>query len=241
MHGPTRVPSRGELPLSLGETARLLRAADPCACLFFDRTGTAGDTLEVWLDARPDVRAAAARLLRVPGGGWVTTALRPADRPADHLPYGGHDVFDELAAVSSELALHPLGGDQVDFAVAHLRGLFAIAGDRAQAIAFECWRHWSATLSPTRRVAESVEAALRAGTLPHTRPPRLAAYLTATERAVLGQRSRAALPAPYLVFTQALGTHARLALPPSVGAAAALTVRNELADRTVSALSGRSA
>lgn len=244
VHGSTQVAAA--VPTAVQDAARLVRAADPAACFFFDRVDDpAGDTVEVWLDARPDVRGEVAARLRVPGDGWLTAAGQELSRPVRHPHESERDVTDELAAVSSEFALasggHRTQDEAFRLAVWHVRGLVGLSAGDPRALAFQCWLHWSARLAPHRRVDLSAQAALRAGRVPREPHPRLRTYLARTSEAVLGQRSDAGLPADYLLFAQATATHARLGLPPDVGAAAALTVRDELADRMAPALSGRPA
>jgi hypothetical protein len=247
IHDSARTSSASaNVPAVLPAVARLVRAADPDACLFFDRVDDPiGNAVEVWLDARSEVRRDAAALLREPGDGWRASTPKLVTRAVRHPHESGRDVTDELAAVSSEFALAcgPGGDFDVAFglAVAHLRGLAGLAVGDGRALAFQWWLHFADGLSPRRRVDLPVEAAMRADDAPAEPSPPLRWYVARTAMLVHARPAGDGLPPNYLLFAQATATHHRLALPADAGAAAAHTVREEFARDSALALAGRPA
>jgi hypothetical protein len=228
------------VPPVLPRLARYVRSADPGTCLFFVRGDEpAGPAVEVWLAAGPGTRRVVADLVRPePGSPWRAAVEQDLTRPVRHPHESGRDVTDELAAVSSAFALAvlPHGGPGPDEAfelgVRHLRGIAGLLPEAARpGFLFQCWQSWSATLSPRRRAELAAEAQVRTSTVP---PSGTGArgYLEQTRRVIRHQRPGTGLPEPYLIFHQAGATHARLGVPPGWGAAAALTVRNELTGAT---------
>lgn len=241
-------PASANVPAVLPAVAGLVRAADPDACLFFDRVDDPiGSAVEVWLDARPEVCDDAAALLGEPGEGWRASAAELVTRAVRHPYECGRDVTDELAAVSSEFALACGPGAGRDFdaafglAVAHLRGLAGLAVGDGRALAFQWWLHWADELSARRRVDLPVEAAMRADDVPPEPVPHLRWYIARTAMLVHARLAGEGLPPNYLLFAQATATHQRLGLPADAGAAAAHTVREEFARDSALALAGRSA
>lgn len=229
------------LPAVMPRLAQRLRSADPDAFFFFVRAGgPGGPSIELWLDTEPEVyREVTERLHAELSGGWRLSAERDITRPVRHPHESERDVQDELAAVSSEFALTQLmhGEPEPDEAfrlgVAHLRGVTTLLpeSDRRDFL-FLCWQHWSAGLTPSSRVELSAAAGLRAATVPQEQSVAQQLYLYGTRQAIDRQRPGTVLPERYLIFSQAGATHDRLGIPPTWSAAAALTVRNELAGRS---------
>ncbi|MEU3349643.1 hypothetical protein ABZ723_32550 [Streptomyces sp. NPDC006700] len=229
------------LPSVLPRLARYVRSADPGACFFFSRADEpAGPSIALWIDSVPGVRRAALDLLRSETEApWRLAVEQGAHHKARHPEGTGRDVKDELAAVSTAFALSVLPSGRPDpdeafrLGVSHLRGIVRLLPEAARTgFLFQSWQSWSASLPPRRREELAVEADVRTATVPDTSSPSRQAYLDGTRQAVR-RGPGSGLPEPYLLFHQAGATHNRLGIPPAWGAAAALTVRNELAERAV--------
>ncbi|PJE98189.1 hypothetical protein CUT44_08555 [Streptomyces carminius] len=227
----------------LPRLARYVRSADSAACCFFSREDDAtGPSVELWLDSTPEVRRAAADLLRSePESPWRPVVEQDVPRPVHHPHESGRDVRDELAAVSTEFALSvPPGGEPgpkkaFDLGTSHLRGIVELLPEAARpGFLFQCWQSWSAGLSPWEREKLAAETDMRRAAVPHAPSKARLRYLDRTRRAIRHQRPGNGLPEPYLIFHQAGATHGRLGVPPAQGAAAALALRSELAERTAS-------
>lgn len=235
------------LPACVPRLAWHARRADDEACLFFSRADDAhGGSIDFWLDSSPRVRREAAELLRAgTGAGWRLWTDDGIARQVRHPHESGRDVADELAAVSSDFALATLsaGTSNLDAAfgqaVVHLRGIAAqLPADTRPGFLFQCWRKWSAWLPVKERVELAAGAGIRAAAVAdQTSPDQTSpgetsaaqrAYLRGSREAI-SRQGHGGLPAPYLWFAQAGATHERLAIPAAVSAAAALTVRGELA------------
>ncbi len=235
MHCPER-PSPVR-PAVMVHLARHARAADPEACFFFCRRGDSNATFDLWLEALPGARREASDLLRAEAGSsWQTYVEDDVLRLASHPQEKDRNVTDELAAVSTTFALTVRTADAADrhrafeIAVIHLRAVAAQLPGAAQLpFLFQCWRRWSAGLSPDRRVELAAESAMLARTVPGEPSAAHRAYLRGTTDAVRGQRPGCRWPERYLWFMQVDATHDRLALHQEASAAAALTVRGELA------------
>lgn len=230
-------------PAAVPRVAQHVRAADPEACFFYSRADdSAGQAFDLWLDSVPGARQDAADLLRAgQEAGWRLWAEDGVRRPVRHPHESKRDVTDELAAVSSAFSLAVLPRSDPDqafeLAVAHLRGVCGFLREAVQRpFLFHCWRRWGAELSPGQRAGLVPEADLLVATVPDEPPAAQHAYLQATQEAARRQRPGSGLPEGYLWFLQAVATHDRLAVPYEVSAAAALTVRNELAHRPAWAL-----
>ncbi|GGU48674.1 hypothetical protein GCM10010259_44740 [Streptomyces daghestanicus] len=227
------------LPPVLPRLARYLRSAAPGACFFFSRAdGPAGPAVDAWVDCDPRARPEVVELLRArTGPPWRLAVRQDVRRTADQALESGRDVTDELAAVSTAFALAVLPEGAPDpeeafrLGVTHLRDLVGLLPeDAGPGFLFQCWQLWSAALPPRRREELAVEADVRAATVPHPRSEARHAYLEGT-RQVLRRGPAGGLPEPYLLLHHAGATHDRLGIPPAWGAAAALTVRNELTAR----------
>lgn len=225
------------LPAVVPRLARHVRSADPEACFFFQRAdGPVGPSVEVWLDAAPDVRREVTERLRREGGGAWRPSIEPnATRSVRYPHESERDVTDELAAVSTEFALaqsshsRPDAEEAFRLGVTHLRGVVELVpAPERQGFLFLCWQHWSAGLSPGRRVQLTSDAGLEAGMVQKETSEARQTYLSGTRQAIRRQRPGCGLPERYLVFSQAGATHDRLGITPASGAAAALTVRSEL-------------
>lgn len=233
LHGePGSAPA---LPAVVPRLVKHLRRADRQACLFF-RRGDDGHAFELWLNSSRGVRGEAGKLLREQTrAGWRLWIDDGVTRPARHRHESGRDVTDELAAVSSDFALAvlPTGAASPDTAftqaVVHLRGIAAELHDNARlAFLFRCWRQWCAGLSAKERVELAAASGMWAATVSDEPSAALRTYLRATRDVISHQRA-GGLPARYLWFAQAHATQDRLAIPAALSAAAALTVRSELA------------
>lgn len=231
-------------PAVVSTAARHVRAADPKACFFYSRAADAGSgrAFDLWLDSVPGTRRDVLDLLRA--GQEVGCHLWAEDgvcRPVRHPHESERDVTDELAAVSStfSLSVRPRSdpGQAFEMAVTHLRGVSGFLSEPVQRpFLFHCWRRWGAELTPEQRAALVPEADLRAATVADEPPDAQYTYLQGTQEAARRQRPGSGLPEGYLWFLQAVATHDRLAIPCEVSAAAALTVRNELAHQPAWAL-----
>ncbi|MEU6382670.1 hypothetical protein ABZ847_03800 [Streptomyces bauhiniae] len=237
LYGTAGVPTT--VPPALPRLARYVESADPGACFFFSRVDEpAGPSVELWIDSVADVHSIALDRLRSEAPAWSLAVERDLPRPA-HPDGTGRDVLDELAAVSTAFALaqspdgRPDPEEAFRLGVSHLRGLIALLPEATRTgFLFQCWQSWSAGLSARQREDLAVEANVRADTVADTPSQARRAYLDGTRRAVR-REPRDGLPEPYLLFHQAGATHDRLGVPLDRGAAAALTVRDELAERAV--------
>jgi hypothetical protein len=224
------------LPAAMLRLARYLRWADQQACLFFNRTkDSQGIAFDLWLSSSRRVRQEAEAQLRAgTRARWQLWTDDGVTRPIRHRHQSGRDVTDELAAVSSQLALTmpSAGAMSPDFAfshaVIHLRAIAAEVPDNGRsAFLFRCWQQWCPGLCARDRVGLAADSALRAGAIPDEPSAAQRTYVRGT-REVIGRQRADGLPARYLWFAQAAATHDRLAIPVAAGAAAALTVRREL-------------
>jgi hypothetical protein len=225
-------------PAAVLSVAQHIRAADPAACFFYSRVDdSAGPAFDLWLDSVPEARRDALHLLHAGReAGWRLWTEDGLRRPVRHPHESERDVTDELAAVSTAfaLAVPPRSGQDRAFelAMAHLRGVCGFLREAVQRpFLFQCWRQWGKELSSSQRADLVLEAGMRVATAPDEPPAAQRAYLKATQETVRCQRPGSGLPEGYLWFLQVVATHDRLAVPHEVSAAAALTVRNELAQR----------
>ncbi|MFC4507627.1 MULTISPECIES: hypothetical protein [Streptomyces] len=228
------------LPTVVPRAARIVRTGDPGACCFFSRPDDpTGRSVELWVDARADVRREVTRLLRgAPEPGWRLSAERLVERPVGHPHESERDVRDELAAVASEFALAVRpdgttadGPEGYGLAVAHLRGLTGLLPrDGRAGFLFQCWQRWSAGLSPGRRVelATSAEWGEPEPSAPAPLTAALKTYLHGIEQGVRRQRPGCGLPEHYLLFSQSASAQERMGVPAAVSASAALAVRAEV-------------
>jgi len=227
------------VPPAVARTARYVAAADPEGCFLFDRADDpAGFSVEVWADATPRVLAEAADRLRAEPlpPGWSSSFTHGVARPVRNPHESERDVADELAAVSSELALavlaHGAPADDLGLALAHLRGVAGLVppADRGTLL-FHCWQHFSAALTPDVRVGLAFEASLHAGRGADAPDEIFRRYLDRTQEVVAAQRPGCDLPGHYLLFSQVTRTQDRLGVAPACSAVAALTVRHEFAEQ----------
>jgi hypothetical protein len=221
------------LPELVGMAIDQVRAADAGSCGFFRRTPT---TIELWFHATSDAAGEVTQLLRVQAAAarLPLTIESSQLRPVLHPHQSGRDVLDELAAVSTELALTlaPVTGaaQQLEAAATHLR----VAAEwielvHQQSFLFLCWQSWAAELTPRQRV-KLIEAA-EVGEPGDLVDKAWRRYAERSEQVVQGQRPGRRLPLAYLMFGQVKQTHDRLGIPAEIAAAAALGVRRERADR----------
>lgn len=227
-----------DLPGLLGNVPEL-RSPGSGTLWFFDRTRTGSGLhgLDLWFHSAPGTLREIGRLL---GSGAVphtaAAVVEYRDRPVNHPGARGFDLADELASVSSRLAVGLADGaappeDGLDLAVLHLRHLVGLVAERDRpAFLFLCWQHWTAALEPAHRVDLGLRAELAAGPGPHAaigREPDASAawqeYVRAT-RGLTGALADAT-EANFLLFDHARRTHVRLAIPVPVAALAARIVR----------------
>ncbi|MGQ4733131.1 MULTISPECIES: hypothetical protein [Streptomyces] len=219
-----------------------LRSPDTGTLWFFDRsrTGSGAHGLDLWFHSAPGTLREIGRLLG--SGAVLPTAVAVVeyrDRPMNHPGTRGFDLADQLADVSSRLAVGlaegaPPSGDPLDLAVLHLRHLVGLVAERDRsAFLFHCWQHWTAALEPAHRVDLGLRAELAAGPGPHATigpgpdaPAAWQEYVRATQG--LTSALAGAAEANFLLFDHARRTHVRLAIPVSVAALAARVVRAEL-------------
>jgi hypothetical protein len=219
----------------LPKLIRTLRVADDF--WFFDPIDSHDPGLGVWFHAPErlgEIRAA----LQADGTVRITEE-RITVRPPVYPGTRGIGLADELAAVSSELAitLAALGAlrqeDGLAWAVRHLRHLVDLVPQRERrAFLFVCWQHWTVALEPAHRIALGIQAEIEAESV--TQEPTGPAagpwgrYTEATRAIATAPGFTADAPTNFLLFEHAHRTHGRLGLPLAVEALAARIVRAEL-------------
>jgi hypothetical protein len=223
---------------------RRVRLADPGCCWFFQRLGPpTGPAIGLWFDSTPEVLHQVEERLRREaarrGGNLAVEDDRR--RPASPPHAGGRDATDELSAVSSDFTLKMLAvgapgpDEQFALAVVHMRNVVELVPDVDRlSFLFLCWQHWAVGMTPVERVESGVYADLRAGMIPPSGRGTGTAdswqgYLRETRRITMDQHPCEAIPANYLLFDQAHGTHGRLGIPAFMAAQAAQVVRIEQA------------
>jgi hypothetical protein len=224
------------VPEFVGTAIAQVRTIDADSCSFFSR---APDAIELWLHTTPAAAGQVTELLRARAAeaGLPLTVESSRQRPVPHPHQTGRDVLDELAAVSTELALTfapVIAADRrLEVAVTHLRVAAEwIEPVHRQSFLFLCWQNWAATLSPRHRgmLIETTDVTAPA-CLADRADRAWRRYAERTEQVVQGQRPGWELPLAYLMFGHVKHTHDRLGIPPEVAALAALGVRREHADR----------
>ncbi|MGC0373846.1 lantibiotic dehydratase C-terminal domain-containing protein [Streptomyces sp. SAI-229] len=194
--------------------------------------------LGLWFHAVPERLGGIRTALRADGTVRIAEE-RITERLPRHPGARGIDLADELAAVSSELAvaLTAVGAlrpeNRLAWAVRHLRHLVALVPQRERrAFLFLCWQHWTMALEPAHRIDLGVraeteaEAMTRETTGPATGP--WGRYTDATRAITAAPGFTADTPANFLLFEHAHRTHRRLAVPLAAEALAARIVRAEL-------------
>ncbi|MFF7889738.1 lantibiotic dehydratase C-terminal domain-containing protein [Streptomyces sp. NPDC007896] len=225
----------------LPELIHPLRAAEDI--WFFDPAADShGPGLELWFHAAPERLAEIRATLRADGALRIADE-RMTERPSAYPGGRGVDLADELAALSSELAvalaasgaLRPENG--LAWAVRHLRHLVDLVPQRERrAFLFLCWQHWTVALEPGHRVDLGVRARLEAESVTRDTAGRTTGpaagpwgrYAGTTRAIALAPGFAADAPANFLLFEHAHRTHGRLGLPLAVEALAARIVRSEL-------------
>ncbi|MFF1900069.1 hypothetical protein [Streptomyces sp. NPDC058206] len=227
----------------LPELIRALRAADDI--WFFDPPADSHDSgLELWFHALPERLGKVRAMLRADHTVHIAEE-RMIERPPSYPGFRGIDLADELAAVSSELAVALTAGGGLRpeegpaWAVRHLRHLVDLVPRRdRRAFLFACWQQWTVALEPAHRIALGIQAEVEAESVPRRHTADQAAepwdrYTEATRAIAAAPGFTTDAPANFLLFEHAHRTHARLGLPPAVEAVAARTVRAELDDTGV--------
>ncbi|MET9678278.1 hypothetical protein ABZY68_35090 [Streptomyces sp. NPDC006482] len=158
-----------------------------------------------------------------------------------HLDPRDLEFSDDVALASSELALAvaaepALAPDaQLALAVWHLRHVVALIPEGSRrGFLFQCWQHWTESLTPDRRTA-LYDRTQAAGSALDDGPPAMGpaveqrwdAYLRTLRRSV-GAWTEQGAPVNYLLFDHAHLTHRRLRIPAVTEALAARTVRAAL-------------
>jgi hypothetical protein len=218
-----------------------LRAAEDI--WFFDPPADShGPGLDLWFHAAPERLGEILAALRADGAVRIT-AERMTERPSAYPGARGVDLADELAAVSSELAVGLTAGGEprpengLTWAVRHLQHLVDLVPQRERrAFLFHCWQHWTIPLEPAHRIDLGVQAEIEAESVtrdtadPMTGPAAgpWGRYTEATRAIVPATGFTAGVPVNFLLFEHAHRTHGRLGLPLAVEALAARIVRAEL-------------
>ncbi|QTD95911.1 hypothetical protein [Streptomyces cyanogenus] len=225
----------------LPELVRVLRAAD--GIWFFDPAeDSPGPAFALWCRTAPERREEIRTALRAEGAVRIVEE-RHGERPVVHRGARGFDLSDELAAVSSELAVAltaeggPADQEALVWAVRHLQHVVGLVPQRdRRAFLFACWQQWSAGLAPEDRVSLGLQAEIEAESVtgqaaagPRRGPAVSWTRYTERTRAIAADPAfTAQAPGNYLLFRHAHRTHARMGLPLAVEALAARIVRAEL-------------
>ena len=207
---------------------------------FFDPTADSHRPgLGLWFHAAPERIGEIRRALRTDDTVHLTEE-RVTERPPSHPGARGIDLADELAVVSSELAIalaadgSPRPVDGPAWAVRHLRHLVDLVPQRERrAFLFVCWQQWTAAMEPAQRIDLGIRAEIEGDSVPRWDTGAPAAgpwgrYTEATRAIATAPGFTADAPGNFLLFEHAHRTHVRLGLPLAVEALAARIVRSEL-------------